>query len=34
MELLTKDQQESNKNAKICCFCIEEVENKYAKTLV
>ena len=31
MELLTKEQQESYENAKICYICKEKVENKYLK---
>ena len=31
MKLLTKEQQESCKNAKICYICKEKVENKYLK---
>ena len=31
MMLLTKEQQESYKNAKICCICKEKVENTYLK---
>ena len=31
MKLLTKEQQESNKNAKICYICKEKFENKYVK---
>ena len=31
MKLLTKEQQESYKNAKICYICKENVENKYLK---
>ena len=31
MRLLTKEQQESNKNAKICYICKEKFENKYLK---
>ena len=29
MKLLTKEQQESCENAKICCTCQEISENKY-----
>ena len=29
--LLTKEQQESYENAKICCICKEKFENKYLK---
>ena len=29
MKLLTKEQQESYENAKICCICKEKFENKY-----
>ena len=28
MELLTKEQQKSQENAKICYICIEKFENK------
>ena len=31
MKLLTKEQQESYKNAKICYICKEKIENKYLK---
>ena len=31
MRLLTKEQQESYENAKICYICIEKLENKYLK---
>ena len=31
MKLLTKKQQESYENAKICCICKEKFENKYVK---
>ena len=31
MKLLTKEQQESYGNAKICYICKEKVENKYLK---
>ena len=31
MKLLTKEQRESNKNAKICYICKEKFENKYLK---
>ena len=31
MKLLTKEQQESHENAKICCICKEKFENKYVK---
>ena len=31
MKLLTKEQQESNENAKIYCICKEKFENKYLK---
>ena len=31
MKLLTKDQHESNENAKICYICEEKLENKYLK---
>ena len=31
MKLLTKEQQESNENAKICYICQEKFENKYLK---
>ena len=31
MKLLTKEQQESYKNAKICYICKEKFENKYLK---
>ena len=31
MKLLTKEQQESYENAKICYICIEKFENKYLK---
>ena len=31
MKLLTKEQQESNENAKICYVCKEKLENKYVK---
>ena len=31
VKLLTKDQQESYKNAKICFICRENFENKYVK---
>ena len=30
MKLLTKEQQESYVNAKICCICKEKLENKYS----
>ena len=29
MKLLTKEQQESSENAKICYICKEKLENKY-----
>ena len=29
MKLLTKEQQKSHENAKICYICIEKFENKY-----
>ena len=29
MKLLTKEQQESHKNAKICYICKEKFENNY-----
>ena len=29
MNLLTKEQKESNENAKICYICTEKLENKY-----
>ena len=31
MTLLTKEQQESYKNAKVCFICKEKLENKYMK---
>ena len=31
MKLLTKKQQESYENEKICCICKEKFENKYVK---
>ena len=31
MKLLTKEQQESYENRKICYICQEEFENKYLK---
>ena len=31
MKLLTKEQQESFENAKICHICKEKFENKYVK---
>ena len=31
MKLLTKEQQESYENAKICFICKEKFENKYLK---
>ena len=31
MKLLTKEQQESYENAKICYICKEKFENKYFK---
>ena len=31
MKLLTKEQQESYENAKICYICKEKSENKYLK---
>ena len=31
MNLLTKEQQESYENAKICYICKEKFENKYLK---
>ena len=31
MELLTKEQQESYENTKICCICKEKFESKYLK---
>ena len=31
MKLLTKEQQKSYENAKICCICQEKFENKYFK---
>ena len=31
MKLLTKEQQESNENTKICYICKEKFENKYLK---
>ena len=31
MKLLTKEQQESNENAKICYICKEKFENKYLR---
>ena len=31
MKLLTKDQQESHENAKVCYTCKEKFENKYLK---
>ena len=31
MKLLTKEQQESHKNPKICYICKEKFENKYLK---
>ena len=31
MKLLTKDQQESNENVKVCYICIKKFENEYLK---
>ena len=31
MKLLTKDEEESYENAKICYICQEKFENKYLK---
>ena len=31
MKLLTKEQQKSYENAKICCPCKEKFENKYMR---
>ena len=31
MKLISKEQQESNENAKICYICKENFENKYFK---
>ena len=31
MNLLTKEQQETYENAKICYICTEKFENKYVK---
>ena len=31
MKILTKEQQESYENAKICYICKEKIENKYVK---
>ena len=31
MRLLTKEQQESYKNANVCYICKEKLENKYLK---
>ena len=31
MKSISKEQQESNKNAKICYICKESFENKYLK---
>ena len=31
LELLTKEQQESYENTKICCICKEKFESKYLK---
>ena len=31
MKLLSKEQQESNRNAKICFICKEKFENEYLK---
>ena len=31
MKLLTKEQQESYENARICYTCKEKIENKYLK---
>ena len=31
IKLLTKEQEESHENAKICYICKEKVENKYLK---
>ena len=31
MKLLTKGQQESYENSKICYICKEKIENKYVK---
>ena len=31
MKLLTKEQQESYENAKICYICREKIGNKYVK---
>ena len=33
MKLLTKEQQESYKNAKICYICKEKFESKYVKDI-
>ena len=33
MKLLTKEQQESYENAKICYICKEKFENKYVNIL-
>ena len=33
MKLLTKEQQESYENAKICYICKEKFENKYVKDI-
>ena len=31
MKLLTKEQQKSYENVKICCICKDKFENKYVK---
>ena len=31
MKLITKEQQESNENAKICYICKEKLKNKWVK---
>ena len=31
MKFLTKEQQESHENAKICYICKEKFENKYSR---
>ena len=33
MKLLTKEQQESYENAKVCCICKEKFENKYLQDI-
>ena len=33
MKLLTKEQQESYENAKVCCICKEKFEYKYLQDI-